>query len=75
VPAGTQSGQVITVRGRGLPSRQPGDLDLKVVVLLPSAHDPRARQLYEQMASVLPDFDARKQHAAAQDAVVDGDAR
>lgn len=72
VPAGTQSGQVITVRGRGLPARQPGDLDLKVLVILPSAHDPRAKQLYEQMASALPEFDARKQHAAAQDAAVEG---
>lgn len=74
VPAGTQSGQVITVRGRGLPARQPGDLDLKVVVILPSAHDPRARQLYEQMASALTDFDARKQHAAEQASATEGGA-
>lgn len=75
VPAGTQSGQVITVRGRGLPARQPGDLDLRVEVILPSAHDPRARALYEQMARALPEFDARKQHAAAEDAAVSEGAR
>jgi curved DNA-binding protein len=74
VPAGTQSGQVITVRGRGLPARQPGDLDLKVGVILPSALDPRARQLYEQMASALPDFDARKQHLAEREHTVEGGA-
>jgi curved DNA-binding protein len=67
VPQGTQSGQVITVRGRGLPAKTPGDLDLKVIVVLPSAHDPRARQLYEQMAITLPDFDARKIDAAEQE--------
>lgn len=60
VPAGAQSGQQLTVRGKGLPSAQPGDLDLVVRVLLPSALDPRARALYEQMARDLPDFDARK---------------
>lgn len=66
VPQGTQSGQVITVRGRGLPSRKPGDLDLKVLVVLPGAQEPRARQLYEQMATTWPDFDARKVHGAEQ---------
>lgn len=75
VPVGTQSGQVITVRGRGLPAKQPGDLDLKVVVILPSAHDPRARELYEQMASALPAFDARKQHAAEQAPAAEGGAQ
>lgn len=75
VPAGAQSGQVFTVRGRGLPARQPGDLDLNVAVILPSAHDPRARQLYEQMASALPEFDARRQYIAAQDAATEGGVR
>ncbi|MFN7123592.1 MAG: hypothetical protein ACK4NM_16330 [Hydrogenophaga sp.] len=67
VPQGTQSGQVITVRGRGLPTKTPGDLDLNVVVILPSAHDAHARQLYEQMAMALPDFDARKVDTAEQE--------
>lgn len=66
VPQGTQSGQVITVKGRGLPAKTPGDLDLNVAVVLPSAHDPRARQLYEQMATTLPNFDARKVDTAEQ---------
>lgn len=61
VPAGAQAGQQLTVRGKGLPGPQPGDLDLVVRVLLPSAMDPRARALYEQMARELPDFDARRQ--------------
>ncbi|QHE86253.1 DnaJ C-terminal domain-containing protein [Hydrogenophaga sp. BPS33] len=75
VPAGTKNGQVITVRGRGLPAKQPGDLDLHVGVILPSAHDPRVRELYEQMANALPDFDARKQHVAEQAPVAKGGAR
>lgn len=65
VPADAQSGRTLTVRGRGLPGREPGDLELVVRVVLPSAHDPRARRLYEAMARELPDFDARKVAAAA----------
>ena len=64
VPAGAQSGRSITVRGKGLPARTPGDLELQLRVLLPSAFDPRARRLYEQMATELRDFDARKVAAA-----------
>jgi curved DNA-binding protein len=65
VPANAQSGRVLTVRGRGLPGREPGDLELHLVVVLPSAWDPRAKALYEQMARELADFDARKVSAAA----------
>jgi len=65
VPAGAQSGRVLTVRGQGLPGREPGDLELRVQVVLPSAWEPRAKALYEQMARELADFDARKVAAAA----------
>jgi curved DNA-binding protein len=64
VPAGAQSGRRLTVRGKGLPGNTPGDLDLEIRVVLPSAYDPRAKALYEQMAAALPDFDARKVAAA-----------
>ncbi len=64
VPAGAQSGRGITVRGKGLPARTPGNLELQLRVLLPSAFDPRAKRLYEQMAAELSDFDARKVAAA-----------
>ncbi len=59
VPAGAQSGRVLTVRGKGLPGASPGDLELTVRVVLPDAGDPRARALYERMATELRDFDAR----------------
>jgi curved DNA-binding protein len=60
VPAGAQSGQLLTVRDKGWPGKTPGDLELELRIVLPSAHDPRARRLYEQMAAALPDFDARR---------------
>jgi curved DNA-binding protein len=64
VPAGAQGGQTLTVRGRGLPGATPGDLELTLRIVLPSAHDPRARRHYEAMAGELGDFDARAQAAA-----------
>ncbi|WP_088283085.1 DnaJ C-terminal domain-containing protein [Ideonella sp. A 288] len=64
VPPGAQTGQRLTVCGKGLPARPPGDLELQVRVVLPSALDPRARRHYEQMAAELVDFDARKVSAA-----------
>ncbi len=65
VPAGAQSGRMLTVRGKGLPSRPPGDLELRLRVVLPSAHDPRARRCYERMATELgSEFDARRVAAA-----------
>jgi curved DNA-binding protein len=64
VPAGAQSGRPLAVRGKGLPGTTPGDLELVVRVVLPSAFDPRAHRLYQQMAAELTDFDARKVAAA-----------
>jgi len=64
VPAGAQSGRVLTVRGKGLPGARPGDLELLLQVVLPSAHDPRAKRIYETMAQELKEFDARAQAAA-----------
>ncbi len=64
VPAGAQSGRSLQVAGKGLPARTPGDLELKLRVILPGADDPRARALYERMAAELGDFDARAAAAA-----------
>lgn len=64
IPAGAGSGRRLTVRGRGLPSEPPGDLDLVIRVVLPPADDPRARRLYEAMARELADFDARRAASA-----------
>lgn len=64
VPAGAQGGSRLTVRGKGLPGKTPGDLDLVVRVVLPSGLEPRARRHYEAMAAELTDFDARRVAAA-----------
>ncbi|BBL76351.1 DnaJ C-terminal domain-containing protein [Methylomagnum ishizawai] len=59
IPAGAQSGQVLRVRGKGIPSQPPGDLLIAVRVVLPPADSPKARELYERMARELA-FDPRQ---------------
>jgi curved DNA-binding protein len=50
VPAGSQTGRKLRLKGRGIPAKQPGDLYLILDVVLPPANNDRARELYEQMA-------------------------
>jgi curved DNA-binding protein len=64
VPAAALGGRTLSVRGRGLPGATPGNLELVVQIVLPSADDPRARAMYETMARDLADFDARAQAAS-----------
>lgn len=60
VPAGAQSGRQLTVRGRGLPGSRPGDLLLRVRIVVPEAPDAKAREWYEKMAQAFADFDPRR---------------
>jgi curved DNA-binding protein len=50
IPAGSQSGQRLRLRGRGLPGDPAGDQYVLLRVVLPPATTPRARELYEAMA-------------------------
>jgi curved DNA-binding protein len=50
IPQGSQSGRKLRLKGRGIPSAQPGDLYLILDVVLPPASSDRARELYQQMA-------------------------
>jgi curved DNA-binding protein len=62
IPAGTQSGRKLRLKGRGIPGPAPGDLYLVAEVRLPPADTPRARALYETMAREL-DFNPRREDA------------
>jgi curved DNA-binding protein len=53
VPAGSQSGRKLRLKGRGIPAREPGELYLILNVVLPPATTDKARELYEQMAREL----------------------
>ncbi len=58
IPAGSDSGRRLRLRGRGLPGSPPGDQYVILRVVLPRADTPRARELFEQMRRDLP-FDPR----------------
>jgi curved DNA-binding protein len=58
IPAGSQSGQKLRLRGRGLPGQPAGDEYVQLKIVLPPANSPEARALYEQMSQQLA-FDPR----------------
>ena len=58
IPAGSQGGRQLRLRGKGLPGAVPGDLLLDLAVRVPPAHDAHACELYERMAREF-DFDPR----------------
>ena len=50
VPAGSQGGRKLRLKGRGIPAHPAGDLYLTLEVVLPPASSPEARALYQTMA-------------------------
>ena len=58
IPAGSQSGQKLRLRGRGLPGQPPGDEYVQLKVVLPPASSAQAKALYEEMRDKL-DFNPR----------------
>jgi curved DNA-binding protein len=58
IPPGSQSGQKLRLRGRGLPGSTPGDQYVLLKIVLPPAQSPEARAVYEEMQRVMP-FDPR----------------
>lgn len=54
VPPGSQAGNRLRLRGRGIPGEPAGDLYLEISVVLPPADTARAREIYESMAREMP---------------------
>ena len=52
VPPGSQSGQALRLRGKGLPKRagEAGDLFVALKIVVPKSMTPRERELYESLA-------------------------
>lgn len=50
IPAGAKSGQKMRLKGRGLPSKEPGDQFVVLQIMTPPATTDKAKQLYQQMA-------------------------
>ena len=53
VPAGSQTGRKLRLKGRGIPAKPHGDLYLVLEVVLPPADNDKARALYQTMAREL----------------------
>ncbi len=58
VPAGSQSGRKLRLKGRGMPGPTAGDQLVNVQIVTPPAESTRARGFYERMAQEF-DFDPR----------------
>ena len=60
VPAGTQSGKRMRLKGRGLPGKEPGDQTVSLRIVTPAPRDDTERGAYEALARLFEDFDPRK---------------
>ena len=58
IPAGSDSGKRMRLRGRGMPGREPGDQFITLQIHAPPARTAEQRKLYEQMAEEF-EFDRR----------------
>jgi curved DNA-binding protein len=61
VPAGTQAGRVLRLRGKGLPALRggtPGDLLLTVRITVPASPNEEERELYQRLADLRAAADA-----------------
>ncbi|HUO83041.1 MAG TPA: DnaJ C-terminal domain-containing protein [Gammaproteobacteria bacterium] len=54
IPAGSQSGRRLRLKGRGLPGRTPGDQYVNLSIVTPKADTEAARDLYRKMAEEMP---------------------
>ncbi|MCL4183286.1 MAG: DnaJ domain-containing protein [Burkholderiaceae bacterium] len=59
IPAGSQNGRKLRLKGRGIPGDPPGSLYFELQVVLPPADTDKARKLYETMAREFA-FDPRR---------------
>ena len=59
VPAGSQPGRKLRVKGKGLPSATPGDLYLILQLQVPKAHTDAQRAAYEALAKTYADIRPR----------------
>ena len=60
IPAGSFQGRELRIKGRGLPTAEPGDLYAVLKIVLPPADSDKAKKIYEDMARELA-FDPRSE--------------
>ncbi len=54
IPAGSQGGQKIRLKNRGLPGATPGNQYVVLKIITPPANSEKAKELYQQMAQEMP---------------------
>ena len=54
IPPGSQNGQQLRLKGRGLPGKSPGDQYVELNIVTPKADTEGARELYERMSREMP---------------------
>jgi curved DNA-binding protein len=54
IPAGSQTGKRLRLKGRGLPGNPPGDQYIILRIVIPSADTDQAKAFYKKMAAELP---------------------
>lgn len=54
IPAGSQTGRKMRLKGRGLPGQPPGDVLILLEIITPPATTAAAQEFYRQMAERLP---------------------
>ncbi|MCW8888345.1 MAG: DnaJ domain-containing protein [Gammaproteobacteria bacterium] len=59
IPAGSNSGNRLRLKGRGIPGKQSGDIYVTLKVMTPPADSDKAKEFYKEMASQLA-FNPRK---------------
>ncbi len=60
LPPGSQTGQKLRLKGRGLPGGTPGDQYVLIKIYIPEPKNDQQKELYQQMAEQMP-FDPRKE--------------
>ncbi len=50
VPPNTSNGKELRAKGKGIPAAEPGDLHVRLNIVLPRGDTPKAKEIYETMA-------------------------
>jgi curved DNA-binding protein len=59
IPAGSQSGRKLRLKGRGMPGPNPGDQLVELSIRSPLAESPAQKAAYEALRAQFPEFDPR----------------
>ena len=59
IPAGSQSGKKLRLKGRGMPGAHPGDQLVELSIRTPAAEDDKQRKAYEALQKHFSDFNPR----------------